>query len=209
MQEGWRLLKDMSDYPRDYLILFPSSSGHGCTRRELSYDTASAMQNRVLRMVRLGDVPLFCPSSTRFSDAALQQDFHVQCNRLPGVSRSLSETSCESLVSTSQRAICQESQPKESGSCSAQLSHNCRKDCLIHWQKPRRGISSDELLLRTRIAGGGTESLWQVARTRCANCSAKSTRRTHTPRRRASCFRATDNRRSSTRGGSRTQGSTG
>ena len=40
--------------------LFPSSNGHGCRRRELSYDTASAMQNRVLRRVRLGDEPLFC-----------------------------------------------------------------------------------------------------------------------------------------------------
>ena len=36
----------------DYLIPFPSSNGHGCRRRELSYDTASAMQNRVLRMVK-------------------------------------------------------------------------------------------------------------------------------------------------------------
>ena len=54
MQEGWRLLKDMADGPRDYLIPFPSSNGHGCRRRELSYDTVSATQNRVLRMVRLG-----------------------------------------------------------------------------------------------------------------------------------------------------------
>ena len=34
MQEGWRLLKDMADYPRDYLIPFPSSNGHGCRRRD-------------------------------------------------------------------------------------------------------------------------------------------------------------------------------
>ena len=66
MQEGWRLLKDMADYPREYLIPFPSSNGHGCRRRELSYDTASAMQNRVLRMVKSSDEFLFCPSATRF-----------------------------------------------------------------------------------------------------------------------------------------------
>ena len=66
MQEGWRLLKDMADYPRDCLIPFPSSNGHGCRRRELSYDTASAMQNRVLRMVKSSDEFLFCPSATRF-----------------------------------------------------------------------------------------------------------------------------------------------
>ena len=45
MQEGRRLLKDMADYARDYLIPSPSSNGDGCRRRELSYDTASAMQN--------------------------------------------------------------------------------------------------------------------------------------------------------------------
>ena len=68
MQEGWRVLKDVADYPpRDYLNPFPSSNGHGCKRRELSYETASAMQNRVLRMVKLGDEPLFCPSATRRS----------------------------------------------------------------------------------------------------------------------------------------------
>ena len=66
MQEGWRLLKDMADYPRDYLIPFPSSNLHGCRRRELSFDTASAMQNRVLRMVKSNDEFLFCPSATRF-----------------------------------------------------------------------------------------------------------------------------------------------
>ena len=66
MQEGWRLLKDMADDPRDYHIPFPSSNGHGCRRRELSYDTASAMQNIVLRMVKIGDELLFCPSATRF-----------------------------------------------------------------------------------------------------------------------------------------------
>ena len=66
MQEGWRLLKDMADYPRDCVIPFPSSNGHGCRRRELSYDAASAMQNRVLRMVKSSDEFLFCPSATRF-----------------------------------------------------------------------------------------------------------------------------------------------
>ena len=38
----------------------------GCRRRELSYDTASTMQSRVLRMVKIGDELLFCPSTTRF-----------------------------------------------------------------------------------------------------------------------------------------------
>ena len=52
--------------PKDYLIPFPSSNGHGCRRRELSYDTASAMQNRVLRMVKSSDEFLFCSSATRF-----------------------------------------------------------------------------------------------------------------------------------------------
>ena len=66
MQEGWRLLKDMVDDPRDHFVPFPSSNGHGCRRRELSYDTVSAMQNRVLHMVKLGDEALFCPSATRF-----------------------------------------------------------------------------------------------------------------------------------------------
>ena len=46
-------------------------AGHGCRRRELSYDTASAMQNRVLRMVKLGDEPLFCPSATTILDAGV------------------------------------------------------------------------------------------------------------------------------------------
>ena len=85
MQEGWRFLTDVADYPRDYLIPFPSSNGHGCGRRELSYDTASAMQNRVLRMVRLGDEPLFCAFRHTVLNSALQLYFHAQRNRDPGV----------------------------------------------------------------------------------------------------------------------------
>ena len=67
------------------------------------------------------------------------------------------------------------SQPQESETCSAQWSQNCRKGC------PRNLGSARRFPLRARGAGGGTESMQQVARTWCTNRRAKSTRRTHAP----------------------------
>ena len=66
LQTGWKDLREMADYPRDYLMPSPSSNGHGFRKKELSYDTACAMQNRVLRMARLNDEQLFSQSATRF-----------------------------------------------------------------------------------------------------------------------------------------------
>ena len=116
--------------PRDYLIPFPSSNGHGCRRRELSYDTASDMQNRVLRMVKIGDELLFCLSATRFwtphSNRTFMPSSTAVCERFLG-----------RLVSSSQRTTCAYSQPKESGTCSAQLSQNCRRTWSTHWQRQK------------------------------------------------------------------------
>ena len=89
MLEGWRLLKEMADYPRDYLIPFPSSNGHGCRRRELSYDTASAMQNRVLRMVKSNDEFLFCPSTTRFWTPHSNRNFMPSATATLGFEKSV------------------------------------------------------------------------------------------------------------------------
>ena len=48
LSTGWALLKSLADFPRDFLLLAPSSNCSGCLQKELRYDTGSAMQNRVL-----------------------------------------------------------------------------------------------------------------------------------------------------------------
>ena len=73
----------------DYLIPFPSSNGHGCLRRELSYDTASAMQNRVLRMVKSSDEFLFCPSAARFWTPHSERTFMPSATATLGFEKSV------------------------------------------------------------------------------------------------------------------------
>ena len=117
----------MADYLRDYLIPFPSSNGRGCRRRELSYGTMSAMQNRVLRMVKLCEVSLF----PRPHGSGRRTQTGLSCPEQPrclGFEKSVRDF-LGGLVSSSQRAIRMHCRSKESGTYSAQLSQNCRKDC--------------------------------------------------------------------------------
>ena len=51
VQMGWCLLQSLAGYKRDYLMLAPSSSLAGSQgQRELRYDTACAMQNRLFAL---------------------------------------------------------------------------------------------------------------------------------------------------------------
>ena len=45
---GWQVLSQKADFPRDYLLPMPSGNLKGCLQRELRYDTAYALQRRVM-----------------------------------------------------------------------------------------------------------------------------------------------------------------
>ena len=50
---GWALLKQQADYPRDYFLPMPSGSYKGGVHRELRYDTAPALQTKVLQSLKV------------------------------------------------------------------------------------------------------------------------------------------------------------
>ena len=56
----------MANFPPDYHMPGPASHRQSCTKLELRYDAAFAMQNRVLRTLAQDGVPVFHLSSTRF-----------------------------------------------------------------------------------------------------------------------------------------------
>ena len=59
MSQGWSLLCSLADFQSDYLLPAPSSNFQGCLRRELRYDTAAAIQRRVISSLEIsGDKPL-------------------------------------------------------------------------------------------------------------------------------------------------------
>ena len=59
MKHGWELLQTLADFPRDYLMPCPSSSFLGCIKKELRYDTAFAVQHRVLSTLSTGEKQMF------------------------------------------------------------------------------------------------------------------------------------------------------
>ena len=59
LRVGWDLLRQIADFPRDYLLPSPSSCLRGCLRSELRYETGSAVFYRTLCLVQLpGDIRL-------------------------------------------------------------------------------------------------------------------------------------------------------
>ena len=48
LSSGWQVLSQKADFPRDYLLPMPSGNLKGCLQRELRYDTAYALQKRVM-----------------------------------------------------------------------------------------------------------------------------------------------------------------
>ena len=56
---GWRLLTTKADFQRDYLLPMPSGNLKGCVHRELRYDTAYALQRRVMEVLTTGQERVF------------------------------------------------------------------------------------------------------------------------------------------------------
>ena len=56
---GWRLLTTRADFQRDYLLPMPSGNLRGCVHRELRYDTAYALQRRVMEVLTTGQERVF------------------------------------------------------------------------------------------------------------------------------------------------------
>ena len=63
---GWALLKQQADYPRDYLLPVPSGNYKGCVRRELRYDTAHALQTKVLQSLKVRGEPLLSQRTAQY-----------------------------------------------------------------------------------------------------------------------------------------------
>ena len=63
---GWALLKQHADYPRDYLLPMPSGNYKGCVRRELRYDTAHALQIKVLQSLKVRGEPLLSQQTAQY-----------------------------------------------------------------------------------------------------------------------------------------------
>ena len=56
---GWRLLTTRADFQRDYLLPMPSGNLRSCVHRELRYDTAYALQRRVMEVLSTGQERVF------------------------------------------------------------------------------------------------------------------------------------------------------
>ena len=57
MTQGWKLLASIADFKRDYLMA-SSNNYQSCLRRELRYDTAFALQHKVLSLLKIdGEKP--------------------------------------------------------------------------------------------------------------------------------------------------------
>ena len=66
LEEGWRVLRTAADHERDYLLTAPSTNCNGCLRAELRYDSAFAIQNRVLHSLQKEENSVFSKVSTTF-----------------------------------------------------------------------------------------------------------------------------------------------
>ena len=66
LEEGWQVLGSAAQYNRDYLLPAPSTNCNGCSPSELRYDTAFAMQNRVLYSIWKEGTSVFTKVSTSF-----------------------------------------------------------------------------------------------------------------------------------------------
>ena len=63
---GWQLLTKKADFQRDYLLPAPSGNLKGCQQRELRYDTAYALQKRVMDVLVSDGQKLFAHGAGHF-----------------------------------------------------------------------------------------------------------------------------------------------
>ena len=82
-KEGWRVLRSAAQYDRDSLLPAPSTNCNGCLPSELRYDTAFAMQDRVLYSLWKEGTPVFTESLHVVVDAA---PLEFSCRAAPRLS---------------------------------------------------------------------------------------------------------------------------
>ena len=66
LMQGWDLLTSIANFKRDYLLPSPSENFQGCIHKELRYDTAFAIQHRVLLTLTADGEQLFAPHMPQF-----------------------------------------------------------------------------------------------------------------------------------------------
>ena len=84
---GWALLKQHADYPRHYLLPMPSGNYKGCVRRELRYDTAHALQTKVLQSLKVRGEPLLSQRTAQYWTPHSGRNFLVSGASAVGVSK--------------------------------------------------------------------------------------------------------------------------
>ena len=56
---GWKVLREAADFERDFLLPAPTLKLRGCRRAELKYEQGYALQNRVLREIKVDGTKMF------------------------------------------------------------------------------------------------------------------------------------------------------
>ena len=85
LHEGWRVLCMAAAFDRDYLLPSPTTKCNGCLPSELRYDTAYAMQKRVLYSLRKEGNAVFTRVSTSFWTLHSARAFLPSCTKALGV----------------------------------------------------------------------------------------------------------------------------
>ena len=87
LHEGWRVLCTAADFHQDYLLPSPTTNCNGCHPSELRYDTAYAMQNRVLYSLQKEGNAVFSRVSTSFWTPHSARAFLPSCTKVLGVAK--------------------------------------------------------------------------------------------------------------------------
>ena len=65
LSQGWEVLRANAHFPRDNLLPAPTTDLHGCKQAELKYDTAAALQIKILSLVKFSGEIVFSADTTK------------------------------------------------------------------------------------------------------------------------------------------------
>ena len=79
LEEGWRVMRQIASFERDYLLPAPSKNFRGCRRMELKYDAGFALQNRIVSLLTLEGSARIPPQLTDFWTPHSGRSFMPSC----------------------------------------------------------------------------------------------------------------------------------
>ena len=89
LSSGWQVISQKADFPRDYPLWMPSGNLKGCLQRELRYDTAYALQRRVMDVLASDGQKLFTHGVGHFWSP------HSGRNFLPSAAGAINVDKCD------------------------------------------------------------------------------------------------------------------